>query len=268
MNNQKSLAPIDQLRSSLKLMEPQFKMALPSHVPVEKFVRTIITAVQQNSYILDADRASLFSAAMKASQLGLLPDAREAAFVVFKGKVQFMPMIAGLLKLARNSGELSSITAQIVYEKDSFRYYVDSDGEHLNHEPNFFSDRGDILGAYALAKMKDGSVYIDVMTVNEILAVKNVSKSKDSGPWSGDFELEMYKKTVLRRLSKRLPMSTDLEDAVREDDYMSDIKQQSVYEEEKPVYEKKVSKKSRVESIVVSDNMEQKEVTTNEDTPI
>jgi recombination protein RecT len=129
-----------------------------------------------------------------------------------------MPMLSGLLKLVRNSGELLSITSQIIYEKDVFKYWVDSDGEHLNHEPQMFSDRGNVIGAYALAKTKDSAVYIEVMTMNEISAVRNVSRSKDSGPWAGPFKHEMYKKSVLRRLIKRLPVSTDLDSVIKADD--------------------------------------------------
>ena len=56
------------------------------------------------------------------------------------------------------------------------------------------------------------------MTEKQVTDVKNVSRSKDSGPWSGPFAEEMWKKTVIRRLSKRLPMSTDVEDTIRRDD--------------------------------------------------
>lgn len=91
-----------------------------------------------------------------------------------------MPMIAGLLKLVRNSGELLSITSQLVYEADMFKYYVDEEGEHLKHEPNILAaNRGSMIGAYALAKTKDGGVYIEVMSMEQLNQVKNASRSKD-----------------------------------------------------------------------------------------
>jgi recombination protein RecT len=218
MSQSKAIAPIDSLRHSIKALEPQFKMALPSHVSVEKFTRTIMTAVQQNQDLVKADRNSLFAACLRSASTGLLPDGKESALVMFGDKAQFMPMLQGMLKLVRNSGELLSITSQIIYEKDVFKYWVDSDGEHLNHEPQMFSDRGNVIGAYALAKTKDLAVYIEVMTMNEIDAVRNVSRSKNNGPWAGPFKHEMYKKSVLRRLIKRLPVSTDLDSVIKADD--------------------------------------------------
>lgn len=208
-------------------MEPQFKAALPEHISSEKFTRVVMTAITSNPELVNADRTTLFSSCLKAASDGLLPDGKEAALIVFKTKngpiVQYLPMIGGILKKIRNSGELSSITAQLVYENDAFDYMVDADGEHLQHKPNMFGDRGNLKGAYALAKTKDGAVYIEVMTMAQLDAVKNVSRSKEYGPWAGAFQTEMMKKTVMRRLSKRLPMSTDLEQVIQRDDDLYDV---------------------------------------------
>lgn len=213
----KEISKREEIRKSLDALAPQFKMALPSHIPVEKFTRAINTAIANNPSILEADRTSLFAACMKSAEMGLFANGRDAALVPFGNKVNFMPMIAGVLKLIRNSGELSTIMAENVYENDDFTYYVDSDGPHLHHKPEMFSDRGKFKGVYALAKMKDGSVYIEVMGVDQINSVKKASRSPDKGPWS-TFPEEMNKKACLRRLAKRLPLSTDVDEALRKDD--------------------------------------------------
>lgn len=218
-----ALKPIDEIASTLTRMEPQFKQALPAHVSVEKLRRVLITSISQTPALLSADKPSLYNACMKAAQAGLLPDGREAALVMFGDKVQYMPMIAGILKLVRNSGELSSISSQIIHKNDPFEFFVDVEGEHLKHTPLIFGDRGEKIGVYALARTKDGAVYIEVMTKDQVMAVKGVSRAQN-GPWKGPFEDEMWRKTVVRRLSKRLPMSTDLEQALHVDDEMYDLK--------------------------------------------
>lgn len=222
MSQSKALSPVDELKGSIQKMDSQFKAALPPHISTEKFTRVLLTAISQSPAIAECSRPSVFAACMRAAQDGLLPDGRESAIVTFNSKngkqAQFMPMIGGILKKIRNSGELASVTSQIVFENDVFEYYIDGDGEHISHKPMMFGDRGKRIGAYALAKTKDGAIYVEVMTEKQILDVKNVSRSKDHGPWSGPFEEEMWKKTVLRRLSKRLPMSTDVEETIRRDD--------------------------------------------------
>lgn len=219
----KELTPVDSLKRSLTQMRGQFEMALPKHIDVDRFVRVLQTAISTNPALVSADRNSLMAAVMRASQDGLLPDSRESALVTFKTKdgpekVQYMPMIAGILKKIRNSGELQTITSQLVYTNDKFRYYVDGTGEHIEHEPNLFSDRGPLIGVYALATTKDGGLYVEVLTMADVEKVKNASRSKSFGPWAGDFASEMIRKTAIRRLSKRLPMSSDLDQTLSDDD--------------------------------------------------
>lgn len=219
----KALKPIDEVRKNLTLMEGQFKMALPPQITPERFCRILVTAIQNNDVLLDCSRASLYAAAMKSAQDGLLPDGRECALIPFGANVRYVPMVGGILKKIRNSGELKTITAEIVYEKDQFNYYIDSDGQHVEHKPNIFSDRGEPIGVYGLAQTKDGGVYFEPMTKNEIEAVRNMSKAKKDSPWDGPFYLEMWKKAVIKRLSKKLPMSTDIEALIHEDDDLYDL---------------------------------------------
>jgi recombination protein RecT len=124
-----------------------------------------------------------------------------------------MPMIAGILKKIRQSGEVAKVSAQVVYSNDKFvvKYGFDEDVEHI--PPALNEPRGDPIGAYATAVLKDGSQLLEVMSLEEIEAVRKVSRAAGNGPWVSWFG-EMARKTVMRRLSKRLPMSTDLEDEI------------------------------------------------------
>lgn len=214
MSNQTTA--IAEVRNSITAMSDQFKAALPSHIPVDRFVRTVMTAVQTAPDLMNADRRTLFAAAMRAAQMGLLPDGREGAIVTFSGKCQFMPMLAGILKLVRNSGELASIDAQVVYRNDKFTYRPGIDLVPV-HEPDWFSDRGEVIGVYAVARMKDGAAYVEIMNKNQIEQVRSVSRAKNSGPWSQWWD-EMARKTAIRRLAKRLPLSTDIDGVIHEDD--------------------------------------------------
>ena len=205
--------PVAVIRQNLTQMAPEFRAALPAHVSVEKFSRVAMTAIQANPQLQDADRRSLFGAIVRLAQDGLLPDGREAALVMFGNKAQAMPMIAGILKKVRQSGEVSKISAQVVYENDHFlvKYGFDEDIEHT--PPPLDKPRGKPIGAYATAVLKDGERMLEVMSLEEIEKVRAVSRAAKNGPWVAWWS-EMARKTVMRRLSKRLPMSTDLEEEV------------------------------------------------------
>ncbi|GGB14796.1 hypothetical protein GCM10011380_00250 [Sphingomonas metalli] len=216
----RTASPVQVLRESLTAMAPSFKAALPAHISVEKFTRVAQTAITGNPELLDADRQTLFAACVRLAQDGLLPDGREAALVIFNAKdratggwakkVQAMPMISGVLKKIRQSGDVAKVSAQVVCENDTFVWSLGFDETVTHTTPPLDQPRGRIIGAYATAVLKDGSQLLEVMNLEEIEKVRNVSRSKDKGPWV-DWYAEMARKTVMRRLSKRLPMSTDVE---------------------------------------------------------
>lgn len=213
-----NMPAIAQVRQQLTAMGPELAKVLPEHVTPERFERITVTALQRAPDLLQCDRKSLFESVMTCAQDGLIPDGREAALTKFGNKVAYMPMVAGILKKVRQSGEIATITAQIVYEGDKFRYWIDDEGEHIEHEPDILgSAEGARKAVYAMARTKDGATYIEVMRVSEVEQVRNASRSKGSGPWT-QWWGQMAKKTAIRRLSKRLPMSSDLERVVTRDD--------------------------------------------------
>jgi len=217
--------PTEKLRAQITSMTGEFRNALPSHIKPEKFQRVVMTVVQQNPDLMGADRRSLLVSCLKCAADGLIPDGREAALVIFNTKsgdswvkaVQYMPMLAGIQKRIRNSGEIASIQAHVIYENDHFIWHQGIDAS-IEHRPLFPGDRGKAIGAYAVAKFKDGSdPQFEVMDVAAIEKVRAVSRAGKSGPWVQWWD-EMARKTVFRRLSKWLPMDTEAEDLMRRDD--------------------------------------------------
>ena len=217
----KALRPIDEVRGALLKMEPQFAMVLPPHISPAKFIRVLMTAAQENPDLINADRQSLYSAAMKCAQDGLIPDKREAVILAIKGVAVYWPMIGGILKKVRNSGELATISAHVVYDHDQFEYEL-GDNERILHRPMLEGDRGKPKLVYAIAKTKDGGIYREIMTREQVMQVKAMSKAPGSLMWTA-FEDEGWKKVCMRRLSKRLPMSTDLEQLFQRDDELYDF---------------------------------------------
>jgi recombination protein RecT len=184
--------------------------ALPSHIPVERFERVVLTAVQANPELLKLNRQSLFMACLRAAQDGLLPDGRQGVIVDFGDQAQWMPMVGGLMMLARNSGQIKSLIAQVVHERDRFVWRPADTERPIEHEvPSLSEDRGKPIGAYAIASLVSGEVVAEVMSRAEIEQVRAASRTKKNGfAWS-QWWGEMARKSVLRRLIKRLPLSTD-----------------------------------------------------------
>lgn len=212
----------DRFDRQLNLMDDQIASALPGHISVSKFKRVCFIAVQQEPSLLEADRSSLLRSCLECASDGLVPDRKEAVLVVYNvknkvtnkyvKKVQYLPMVAGLLKLARNSGEILSISAHVVHEKDNFRYWIDDAGEHLEHNFDPFGDRGEKRGVYARATLKDGTSVFTPMDKQRIARLRAASRSGDreDSPWNKwPDEMEMSK--AIKHLCSRLPKSTDRE---------------------------------------------------------
>lgn len=223
------ITQIDAFRSILTKMTTEIKAALPVQISPEKFIRTTLTAVGMQPDLLQTDRRTLLASCMRCAQDGLLPDGREAAFVIFNGKTgktcTYMPMVGGILKKIRNSGELASISAHVVYDADTFEYEL-GDFERILHKPYLGTDRGKVIACYAIAKTKDGAIYREVMSVAEVEKVRSSSKAKSFGPWV-DWWDEMAKKTVIRRLAKRLPSSADVDQVIESDNELYEVQSAS-----------------------------------------
>lgn len=177
--------------------------ALPDRREVERFTRVALTALQLDPDLLRHDRSSLYNSLLRCAQDGLLPDNREAAMVVFGGKVSYLPMVTGLRKRAAEFG--ISIAAYVVFAADEFHYELGHEPSVVHRPPTLDKDRGQPIGAYAVATDKRGGKYLEVMSRGEIEKVRGSSRAKGSGPWTQWWE-EMARKTVARRLFKSLPL--------------------------------------------------------------
>ena len=196
-------------------MKSNLAQALPAGIAADRFIRVTLTAIQLQPELLECERKSLLLACLRAANDGLMPDGREGAFVVFRDKkrgiktAQWMPMYQGLLKKVRNTGELLSISANVVYERDQFDYEL-GDNERIVHKPAI-GDRGQPIAAYAIAHLKGGGIEREVMDANAIRQVQAMSRSTGEDSAWMKWPDEQARKTVIRRLYKRLPSSTEMD---------------------------------------------------------
>lgn len=219
------------ISEAIEAYAPNFAAVLPPNIPVEHFKRMVVTAINTNPALVNADRRTLFNSCVKCASDGLLPDGREAALVIYSTKVkgqrgaqdqwidavQYLPMVSGIRKRLRNSGEVDSATAEVVYRNDRFKYHL-GDGALIEHEPPpLDEDRGPAIGAYAIIHLASGEVIREVMGLKEIERVRAASRSKDRGPWV-DWWGEMARKTVLRRAAKAAPQAATLEKLLARDE--------------------------------------------------
>lgn len=195
-------------------VKEQIKLVLPQHLSPDRLLRVALTAILRTPALLDCTRESILSCVLTAAQLGLEPDQflGQAYLIPFRNnkkgvmECQIMPGYRGYISLARRTGEVQSVNAQVVYTRDKFDLVYGLE-ERLEHRPAE-GDRGEPRGAYVVFHYKDGSRSFDYMSTSDIERIRKRSKTPDNGPWVTDWD-EMAKKTVIKRHAKLAPMSVE-----------------------------------------------------------
>ena len=183
--------------------------ALPEIMTSDRFLRVALTTLQKVPKLQNCSQESLCQALLDCASLGLEPDNRRAHLIPYGNNVQLIVDYKGVVELVMRNGDVRKLHADIVCESDVFEY---DRGEVTKHSIAFGKDRGKPIAAYCIATLKSGETSAEVMTVDEINAIRDKAKSGKSDPWVNHWG-EMAKKTVFKRLAKWLPMTPEVKAA-------------------------------------------------------
>ena len=204
---------------------------LPATMDYERFRRVATMTVAKNPNLLECEAGSLVLGIMEAAELGLEPTGTlgRAYLVPYNENVgtkqnpkwikraQLQIGYLGLAELARRSGVVRAAEARLVYTGDDFDVVMGTAKAVVHHPHYLTSAPSDILFAYALVWFQDGTWDYDVMPKVEIDLIRARSKAANNGPWVSDYG-QMAKKTVLRRLLIRQPLTIETIEAISRDD--------------------------------------------------
>jgi recombination protein RecT len=201
----------------------QIARALPRHLDPDRLARVAYTVIRQSPQLAEASSQSLLGALMTCAQLGLEPGGPmgQAWLIPRKNKhtkqveATFQIGYRGYIELARRSGLVRTIVGRVVRQGDLFEYDYGIE-ERLVHRPQPGSE-GEVTFAYAVVRYTDGYTDFEVLSRAEIEKVRRRSVAADDGPWVTDYA-EMAKKSAIRRLAKRLPLSIEFAQAVAQEE--------------------------------------------------
>lgn len=209
---------IEQVREVVHSVKEDFSKLAEIHgaVHFDREASFALQILKENDYLARTAMGnvdSLKRAVLNVAAVGLTlnPVHKLAYLLPRKGKVCLDVSYRGLIYLATDVGGIKWAHAEIVKEHDEF--VLQSIGTAPVHKFSPFKDRGQIVGAYCVAKTHDGEFLVTVMSFDEIKSIRNRSESwkayeKDNqklNPWVTD-ESEMIKKTVIKRAYKTWPM--------------------------------------------------------------
>lgn len=188
----------------------------------ERLIKLFAMQASRQPLIRQCTPISVLDCLTKCAELNLFPGTVGSVYLIpFRNghngqyELQFILGYRGMMTLARRSGQITTISAEVVRDGDVFEFEYGIQ-PIFRHKPMGAQDRN-ITHAWALAQFKDGGHQLAVMTIGEVNAIRSRSRAKDSGPWKTDFA-EMAKKTVVRRLCKFLPLDVQAAELIEAQD--------------------------------------------------
>lgn len=182
-----------------------------------KQAKQLLEAIQSNPTKFAIYLKNLITLGVDISQ-------RQAYFLPYGNEITSVLDYKTLMALIKKHTNVKSIDAQLVYENETFHV---EQGKVVEHSQNPFAtkeQKGNLVGAYSVFTLDDGSRDYYFASLDEINKVKECSKSANSqySPWATWYD-EMVKKTVIRKGMKFYPMILDHEQRVALDSVDNDV---------------------------------------------
>lgn len=186
---------------------------MPAHVKGRTWLRAAHNALRTNADLVAAannDPGSLMNALAEAAELGHRPGSDSYYLVPLKGRVEGWEGYKGLIERMYRSGQVASVVAEVVYERDKFSYSP-GPGAIPHHEPYDGDDPGRLVRVYAYAQMVSGAISrVAVLRERDVAKHRAMSRGADSpkSPWVRTPE-KMWLKSAVKDLSAWVPLSVE-----------------------------------------------------------
>lgn len=247
------------LRELIELSSKELGKALPDHMRPERLVRIALTSIRKNPKLATCTQESFLGALFTAAELGIEPIAGRAYLIPFRNnrkidvsgksewrsfqEVEFVIGYKGVVELFYRHANAVKLSWATVHANDEFEYELGTDA-FLHHKPPVKGPRGEIIGYWVCAELKNGGKSFHYMTRDEVLEHgRKHSKTwitteydkqqrkkvpctphwDPESPWVTDEEA-MCLKTVFLQLAKVLPLSFELQQALVQDETSRDFR--------------------------------------------
>jgi len=178
----------------------------------------------KNSYLQKATQESILTAIINIAAIGLtLNPVSKLAYLIprydkYIGGIKacLEPSYIGLTKLLTDAGNVLNIQTNLVWDGDDIDIDLSLENPIKFHKPHVLTGnkKGNIKFVYCIANLVSGKKQFEYMARNEIEDIRNKSESwmsfsngkTKSCIWNSD-ESEMFRKTIIKRISKYAPKS-------------------------------------------------------------
>lgn len=184
--------------------------AMPRGFNDTRFLQNCLTVLRDTKEIEKCTPMSIARCMIKGAYLGLDFFRKECYAIPYGDQLNFQTDYKGEIKLCKqySKNPIQDIYAKLVREGDHFEMRVEAGKQILDFKPMPFNE-AKIIGAFAVVYYENGGMLYEAMSPKEIEDIRNkYSKAPNSPAWQKSAG-EMYKKVVLRRLTKMIDLNFD-----------------------------------------------------------
>ncbi len=213
--------------------QDDFEGVLPAHIKPATFVRLSQGLLRRDEKLAEAaenNPSSFVAALLECARLGHEPGTDQFALVPFKDKNTGIEIVGieqyqGVIERMYRAGAVVNVKAEVVKagdllpdEQGNPRFeWAPNRMDRPHHEPDWFGERGGLIGVYAYAEMHNGS-FSRVAFLNRAEVMKHRAKArgldKPNSPWKC-WEESMWLKTGVHELEKWVPTASEWRDQHR-----------------------------------------------------
>ncbi len=245
---EKQNAFVTKVADKIAEMKQQGQINLPDNYSAVNALQAAyftLTAVDFGSKQALIDKVTPESVAFALQDMaiqGLSVAKKQGYFVPYGDKLQFLRSYHGTQAVLKRLHGVKDIWANVIWKGEDFEVEYNERGQlaFKGHKVNWKAATGkkeDIEGAYCIIEREDGTQFLTVMTMDEILTAWSTAKTQNV---QNKYPQEMAKRTVINRASKAFINTSDdsdlLIDAVNrstENEYEPTVKDMGDIEEVK-----------------------------------
>lgn len=211
--------PVRALTAFLETRLATLTQILPKHMDAMRLMRIAVTVFANNKKLQECTQLSIYASLLQSAALGL-EIGTHAHLVPYRIKggayrCQLIPDYRGLLELIRRTGQVTAVRTEVVYADDLFELELGTRVRCV-HIPNLNPPDGprQIIAVYGVAEFTAGGQHFEWMSKRQVDGIRNRSRATgEDSPWATDYD-QMARKTLIRRMSKYLPSSVELRQAL------------------------------------------------------
>jgi phage RecT family recombinase len=209
--------------STMRDLMPDVYKLLPPDITSEQFRAACWLELTGNKDVPECVVESIRDVIIYAANYGLMPG-RDCHFISYKQKkyrgakgLQCIPNYFGILRTLDRTGKVRRAFAHPVHEGDEWSFDMFQDRPVHRPAVTLGKTPGKELFYYGAVMFKSGDCAFEVVSLEDLDAIRRRAPGHDSGPWVTD-PVMMKRKSAIKRVAKYVQLTPDVRQFLESDD--------------------------------------------------